>query len=432
MKINDISSVPRRGALLMIPEYELPALRSLASRVKKVGEVSWIAESPAEAAAWLALLWHYNASLDKERIPSEWLGFPENKLLSFRGQPAQYSSLTPSRWRLQEQQRHLHENALNWLHLGSQLLIDSGFRWVNPRSSPFFIDRRDSEAIAQHYGIGTHLIDWTWDPFVALAFAIQASKKSKSCDKSALIAIRTISKESNDQLILPPTFAQRVWKQAGLFQWHHCPSEELNSPSLTSLGIQHHGAARSTLECYPRIKFPVDSDATDWADSRYNEIMSDDSPFKALARWAISSSKLFSFARNTPDIEQHFDSQGMAMASALEVVVQPIHEDLTVVEPYAEKVALRSRGGEIGVDEGALAIFCEGVGQGCSICWSDTNEPSGESKWVGRFLRDPSYARTLRQRIGGARLLKRRMDGNVGFWIQDEWQGIDLFRPLDS
>ena len=59
----------------------LESLSALARRVKIAGDVVWQAESAAEAAAWLALLCHYNACLNRETIPAEWLGFPANTLL---------------------------------------------------------------------------------------------------------------------------------------------------------------------------------------------------------------------------------------------------------------------------------------------------------------------------------------------------------------
>src|ERR1035441_6958174 len=64
-----------------------------------------------------------------------------------------------------------------WMHIALQLWADAKFRfstgndgWLKGR--PYRLDRaKEVEPVAQHYGLGTNLIDWTWDPIVAACFA---------------------------------------------------------------------------------------------------------------------------------------------------------------------------------------------------------------------------------------------------------------------
>ena len=303
---------------------------------------------------------------------------------------------------------------------------------------PFGIDPRDSLAIAQHYGIGTTLIDWTWDPFVALAFAIQGIHARKTYEDVAVVAIRRLSKDLKDQVILPPTAARRVWKQAGLFQRHSCPAEALIDPSFAALGIQHLVVARGLVESYPRITFPVDPSSGEWAANKYEEMMSDESPFPQLVRWSYQAAEHLDDEVETTlglfpmEFERVLASSGLPKPLPLETGAPHVSEDLESVQPYAEKVALRSRGGQIGVDQGALAIFCDGVGRGCSLCWASDGEPGLETNWVSRFLRDIEYPSRLRRDVWMARIRERYSGTTTRPWYEDEWQGVDLYLALDS
>ena len=96
-------------------------------------------------------------------------------------------------------------------------------------------------ATAQHYGIATHLLDFTADPSVAVWFGAHAPRRRK--DQEAVIFLLPLIEGLNRgaKIILPPPFVKRLYVQRGLF-------------------IEPAGGTGSTLrQACTEICFPLDS-----------------------------------------------------------------------------------------------------------------------------------------------------------------------------
>ena len=83
----------------------------------------------------------------------------------------------------------------------------------------FGIDIEDlcGEAIAQHYGIATSLIDFTTDPAVAVFFACLNAPRNESTIGSVFSLPYETAMKSGLTIVVPPPYAERVYVQQGLF-----------------------------------------------------------------------------------------------------------------------------------------------------------------------------------------------------------------------
>jgi hypothetical protein len=216
--------LPRRGNLLA--DDALSVVNRLAESVEHVEGEEYSAPSAVAAAAWLARLAHQNADLQSEERYLVPRLLPRPQLLCYRGQPAKYSLLAPSLSRFDSPHKRQHQRAAVWMHIALQLWADAKFRfstgndgWLKGR--PYRLDRAEEvEPVAQHYGLGTNLIDWTWDPIVAACFAAHRLDVSSGdpVERMGRVYIRLIDPESKSQAMLPPSFATRIWLQRGAFQ----------------------------------------------------------------------------------------------------------------------------------------------------------------------------------------------------------------------
>jgi hypothetical protein len=216
--------LPRRGNLLA--DDALSVVNRLAESVEHVEGEEYSAPSAVAAAAWLARLAHQNADLQSEERYLVPRLLPRPQLLCYRGQPAKYSLLAPSLSRFDSPHKRQHQRAAVWMHIALQLWADAKFRfstgndgWLKGR--PYRLDRAEEvEPVAQHYGLGTNLIDWTGDPIVAACFAAHRLDVSSGdpVERMGRVYIRLIDPESKSQAMLPPSFATRIWLQRGAFQ----------------------------------------------------------------------------------------------------------------------------------------------------------------------------------------------------------------------
>ncbi len=449
MDVEDIVRLPRQGSLLSVDASTHARLAKHARRVKRDG-LEWRADSSADAAAWLLLLAHHNACLDREDggVPGLEDEQPRNVLLAFRGQAGRHRTVVPTRWRQDDLTREHHDAAVLWFQVALEHWLRRKVRWTAPEARPIMLDHLDVEVIGQHYGLGTYFVDWTWDPLVALGFAADSLRPGPESDRTGVVLLSRFLKVGRSGMVIPPPPARRVWRQRGVLEAHYISMEHVDAPGvaplLDALGTRERARWRGEVDLHLRLTFPIDDAAHRWARSLVADLLSDDDELTELVAWSIKAAERSlkvgyrsahtlasaSLSVLTDEVRQ----LGLSMPHALAPDAPGVDEDTSLVLEYLDHRAGRMKQGHFGYDQAAAAVFCEGVAGQCSLKWARGHTHPVDSAGPGiaqlrRLLSsfDPDSFWARLALLNPLFVLSRAQRGYQ--WNEDEWEGHDLFVP---
>lgn len=400
-----VLDLPRHGNLLA--DAARADVDKLAARVNRVADEEYLAPSAASAAAWLVRLAHQNADLEsEERYVLRHLS-PRPCLLCFRGQPAKYSLLAPSLSRFELPRKRQHQRAVAWLHIALQLWANANFRFSNANNDgwwkgrPYALDRAEEvDPVAQHYGLGTNLIDWTWDPVVAACFAAHRLDVSSDVlgERTGRVYIRAIPPESKSQAMLPPSFATRIWHQRGAFQWQPDPDAVgAIAQELGSLG--QLVSARQAVTSYPSVSFACSRADRDDASDRIAQLVSENDPLQLLADWSLVAAenvaegpaKSLTFS---PTLEALADALPYELLAEYHKILQSsrkAEEDLQLMIDYVDCVAIRQTSSGKQYDAAGLYLLAKAMTDRHCLCQETTDERRTVLSTLQKFMSKPEY-----------------------------------------
>lgn len=294
--LSDIATVKRTGPLIEASTNYSEVLDAIGSAAIEVTEdkLHFRARSASEAAAWLIRGAHDNAlgpdlrAMHPGTVRLQHF-FGLNRLLGFRGQNTKYNTIIPSIFRKSHADRIIHGRARDWFATAINAWHNSYFRYANGKIELLGIEQEVATGVAQHYGIATSFVDWTWDPLVAMAFAVSGSSPGEFTS----IFIRPFGPSSRPEqrydVFLPPSFAGRIWQQRGFFSWQPVAPEYFD---ISQISVLEGGYARylSKSDNYFRISFPVASEDVDWAMPQLSKLYCDDFvQLLELSSWCLKA-----------------------------------------------------------------------------------------------------------------------------------------------
>jgi hypothetical protein len=263
------------------------------------------------------------------------------------------------------------------------------------------LDRAEEvDPVAQHYGLGTNLIDWTWDPIVAACFAAHRLDASSevSGERTGRVYIRSIHPESKSQAMLPPSFATRIWNQRGAFQWQPDPDAVgAIAQKLGSLGQLVR--ARQAVISYPSVSFACSREDRDDASDRIAQLVSKSDPLQLLADWSLV------VAEHVAEVP----AKSLSLSPTLEALADCLPHELLVeyheiprssskeeenpqlMIDYVDYVALRRASCGIQYDAAGLYLLAKAMTDRHCLCQETTDERCTVLSTLRKFMSKPDY-----------------------------------------
>ena len=368
LTVEDLLVVPHLGPLLMmdagigIP----PALADMAADVEHTAEFCWEASSAASALAWLLVRAHTaasdaaNAQLG-QGMPTD-AGRLDGWVTGYRGQSAVYDTLTPSIYRPHVDRRY-QQRALGWFTTALKVVtVQSVWGSSADRWPGWDIDDETVAPAAQHYGIASELLDWTFDPRVAFLFATTST--SPQTPSSVLFGNFQFDSERRPNVYLPPTWCERLWVQKGFFQVHpEALFVKPLHPGLVAMFGAEELRERVSVAEYERVTFTADADETRSCAAPMKALLSvRDETLERLVRWSL-------FVGKANEPPQHWyewwfeaddaraDIRGRGLPDIPQTSTPPSTIDVGLVLTYLAHMSLVETKTDLGFSTVVLAAF---------------------------------------------------------------------------
>ena len=349
--------------------------KELFGLVDQAGAVRWdgisgVAESSRAAAAWLLCASNANAFGRVEQHGFSPLG--KGRLWGYRGQKGSYKTILPRLHRLPVKDRAECERAFTWFYAAISAWHNSYFRYRNDHVDDGGLERDTALGVAQHYELPTFLVDWTWDPIVAMAFAIANLKPGKH----GVVFIRDFGDGREPtrsyNVLLPATFAERPWRQRAFFSWHPVPPESFGDLVVRAIdgGLSE---ALADVKQYRRLTFPACEQDIKWAEEYRTVLMRDQASWIGeLAEWSRNVARRGANGPIHPQVLNMEDLQARCRASGLEMPRFDVKmhnisatENVSLTMDYLDQMAIRrdQRDGRIKYYIPFLLTACAGMPQ---------------------------------------------------------------------
>lgn len=404
LKLSEVARQHRLGPLLVhagrvdVP----PRLLSDARTVQRVDSVTWRAQSPSQAAAWLIVLGHEAAVIPKYSLLVDG---PTTKArtefhLGFRGQSARYA-LLPTICR-----PGVDRQAANRASAWCRGVLDTWAaeclpryspiedEYVGPKLSSYWFGWEEAGAVARHYGVPMNYLDWTLDPLIALAFAAGCST-----GEVAAVLFAGFGGGTAPNVMLPPTPVTRLWRQRGFFTYHPCP-DEADDPLLLETGMSQLAAARADVANYWRILFTVDDEAARFSRRMKQALMPLRDPLHGLVQWCQNIAREHSppaywyrgaIPRSLGALVDDVEESAPGFETPPIDATQKVRNDAAAIASYVDHLALAydARSEQAGYATSHLSLFLSSV----AGSYPSRFLPPGDPRFdvLRRHEADPNY-----------------------------------------